>query len=64
VSRSRSDIDYLGPRDLIAATARIDAAAKSVLGGDNQGLTHTPCVRYSVEEFLYNPYGVLRIDES
>lgn len=57
------DIDYLGPRDLLAATALIDTVGRSVLAGDTQGLPHSPCTRYPVDAFLYNPYGVLRIDE-
>ena len=58
------DIDYLGPRDLLAATALIDAVGRSVLAGDPQGLPHSVCTRYPMDAFLYNPYGVLRIDKS
>lgn len=58
------DIEYLGPRDELAATDLIDRAAKAVLAGDRVDLPHAPCSRYEGDFFFYNPYGYLRIEEA
>lgn len=58
------DIEYLGPRNQLAATALIDRAAKSVLAGAPGDLAHSPCSRYEGDFFFYNPYGYLRVEEA
>lgn len=58
------DIEYLGPRDELAATTLIDRAAKATLNGDTGGLPHLPCTRYKGDFFFDNPYGYLRITEA
>lgn len=58
------DIEYLGPRNELAATALIDDAAKAVLDGDTGGLPHSPCTRYQGDFFFDNPYGYLRLEEA
>lgn len=57
------DIDYRGGRNLLAATACIDRVGKAVVAGEPPDLPRVPCSRYAVDEFLYNPYGVLLIED-
>lgn len=57
------DIDYRGGRDLLAATACIDRVGKAVAAGKPPDLPRLPCTRYATDAFLYNPYGVLLIED-
>ncbi len=58
------DIEYVGGRGDLAATALIDSTVKAVLDGDAGGLQPLPCDRYEGDFFFFNPYGYLRVDES
>lgn len=58
------DIEYIGPRDTLAATAIIDRTARAVLAGQPLDLPHHRNLRYAGDFFFDNPWGYLRVDET